>query len=104
MKELVKNAHINILITFQATGLKLKLINALYQGRLLIANDKMLNGIDLKPLCKCANTVNEIKQSIKMGMALSFNEKEFKQREQALLRYSDQKNAQRLVSLVFDRR
>ena len=33
MFELIRDAHVNILVTFQATGLKLKLLNTLYQGR-----------------------------------------------------------------------
>ncbi len=56
MFDLIRNAHVNILVTFQATGLKLKLLNTLYKGRFCLVNDKMLNGTGLDELCETANT------------------------------------------------
>ena len=64
MFDLIKNAHINLLVTFQATGLKLKLLNTLYNGRFCLVNDKMLNGTRLDDLCVIGNNASELKQKI----------------------------------------
>lgn len=42
--ELVQDAHLHCLHTHQGTGLKLKLLNVLFQGRFVICNSQMLNG------------------------------------------------------------
>ena len=44
MDELIANAQIHCLHTFQATGLKLKLLNVLFKGRFVICNPKMIVG------------------------------------------------------------
>ena len=49
MDALIHNAQIHMLITFQDTGLKLKLLNSLFAGRHTIVNHLMLagSGLDL---------------------------------------------------------
>jgi hypothetical protein len=65
MDKLVAKAHINLLITFQNTGVKLKLLNSLYKGQgYVIANNDMIHGTKLGKLCTIANTAEEIIQSV----------------------------------------
>ncbi|MCD4746042.1 MAG: glycosyltransferase family 1 protein [Bacteroidales bacterium] len=73
MFDLIKNAHINVLLTFQATGLKLKLLNTLYNGRFCLVNNKMLNGTSLNKLCIEANNIKEIKDRLKQIFQKEFN-------------------------------
>ncbi|MCC7245294.1 MAG: glycosyltransferase, partial [Saprospiraceae bacterium] len=42
MDDLLKKAHINLLVSFQKSGIKLKLLNALFRGRFCIVNDQMV--------------------------------------------------------------
>lgn len=51
MEQLIRDARIHLLITFQATGIKLKLLNVLYNGRHIIVNPLMVAGTDYAPLC-----------------------------------------------------
>ncbi|MES2679127.1 MAG: glycosyltransferase family 1 protein [Bacteroidota bacterium] len=44
MKALVRDAHIHMLYTAQPTGLKLKLLNVLFNGRFVICNGAMVAG------------------------------------------------------------
>ena len=44
--DLIRHAHINILVTEQATGLKLKLLNTLFNGRFCLVNDKMVEAAE----------------------------------------------------------
>lgn len=55
MQELIRNAQIHALITFQDTGLKLKLLNSLFSGRHIVANKMMLAGSGLDELCHIAD-------------------------------------------------
>ena len=47
MNKLIYDAQIHILITFQATGLKLKLLNSLFAGRHTVVNRLMVAGSGL---------------------------------------------------------
>ena len=103
MFNLIKNAQINILITFQATGLKLKLLNTLYNGRHCIVNDKMVTGTGLDKLCVIANTPEELKNSLKKYIDKKINEDELEKRKKILSEnYSNEKNAGRLIKSIFD--
>lgn len=72
LAELIANAKANVLITFQPTGIKLKLLNALYQGGFCVVNNFMLQGTDLDALCIEANTPKAIAMAI-----LSLSDKNF---------------------------
>ncbi|MDL2265939.1 glycosyltransferase, partial [Parabacteroides sp. OttesenSCG-928-G21] len=55
MQRLIHKAQIHVLITFQDTGLKLKLLNSLFAGRHIVANKMMLAGSGLDELCSIAD-------------------------------------------------
>jgi hypothetical protein len=103
MFELIRNAHTNILVTFQATGLKLKLLNTLYMGKFCLVNDKMLNGTGLDELCVIANSSREFKQKLKSLFKKDFTAPEIELRKKILsLQYSNDRNADTLIKLVYD--
>ena len=52
--QLIKDAQVNVLPTFQATGIKLKLLAALYMGRHCLVNSFMVENTGLEPLCRVA--------------------------------------------------
>jgi len=102
MFELIRNAHVNILVTFQATGLKLKLLNTLYKGRFCLVNDKMLNGTGLNELCETGNSATEQKEKLRELFTQDFNEENIQLRKEILnKRYSNEANADKLIELVF---
>ncbi|MES2780729.1 MAG: glycosyltransferase family 1 protein [Bacteroidota bacterium] len=72
ISELIQQAHINILPTFQNTGIKLKLINVLFQGRFVLANQLMVANTGLESLCTVANTADEMVRQIKVLMKQEF--------------------------------
>lgn len=98
---LISNAHINISVTFQATGLKLKLLNTLYNGRFALVNDKMLSGSALDSLCVIANDAPSIKKQIKSLIKKPFSEKAIKLRKEKLeLLYHNGNNIDKLIELI----
>ena len=102
MFDLIRQAHVNILVTFQATGLKLKLLNTLYKGRFCLVNRKMLNGTMLDELCVIGDNALALKTQVKRLFKHDFNDVEIGRRKEALCEmYSNEKNAKRLIDLVF---
>jgi hypothetical protein len=102
MSGLIRNAHINVLATFQATGLKLKLLNCLYQGRFCLVNPEMVQGTGLESLCEIAASAEEFKNQVEILFAKSFDLSKINLRQKLLEEnYSNRKNAERLVDLIF---
>ena len=102
MQKLVSEAQINILITFQPTGLKLKLLNTLYRGKHVIVNTHMLSGTGLEKLCIIKDSVSEMQQAIAEYMQTDFDTRKVAQRKEILYnRYSDESNANALIREVF---
>lgn len=65
MQDLIKKAHINVLPAFNTTGVKLKLLNALFAGRHCITNKAAVAGTGLEGCCYIADTSAEIKQGLR---------------------------------------
>ncbi|HXD77170.1 MAG TPA: hypothetical protein VN616_05150, partial [Puia sp.] len=55
MQDLIAKAQVNILPSFNCTGVKLKLLNALYNGRHCVVNSEMVRGTGLAPVCHVAD-------------------------------------------------
>ena len=101
MFSLIQNAQANILITFQATGLKLKLLNTLFKGRFCIVNPEMVQGTGLEQLCLSGSTPQELKAIISEVFDETFDISEVEKRKQLLEKnYSNSMNAGKLISLV----
>lgn len=102
MFDLIRNAHVNILVTFQATGLKLKLLNTLYNGRYCLVNNEMLEGTALRELCEIANTGEELKEKLRNLFGKDFTEEQFQLREKILQdNYDNLTNGRRLIKMIF---
>ena len=102
MEALIKNAQINVLVTFQATGLKLKLLNTLYNGRWMLVNQEMLAGTGLESLCEIAANPADMKIKIISLFDMEFDHNQLITRSELLLkRFSDDANAKKLIEEVF---
>lgn len=102
MQNLIRNAHINILVTAQATGLKLKLLNALFNGRYCVVNSKMVDGLNVNDLCVVADSADEMKTVILNLMDKSFSEELVSVRKSRMGDFYDASRAtDRLLSVLF---
>jgi hypothetical protein len=93
-----------VLPTFQATGIKLKLLTALYSGRFCIVNKPMVEHTGLETLCIIANTPERMKEKIHdvMSGKKEFTQKEIQKRERILYsEFSNSKSAEALTKLLF---
>ena len=101
LNDLIQNAQVNILFTDQATGLKLKLLNALYNGRFVLANNKMVRGSNLKKLCVVADTPDEMKNVLPGLMKKDFTAEMKKKRQEYLQNiYMAGNNVERLINFI----
>lgn len=101
MHQLIATAHIHLMLTFQGTGIKLKLINALYQGRFIVANDSMLVGTPLASACVIGNTPQEIAHQCQELMAVPFTIEEIEKRKKILAPWDIHSLSQQLISILF---
>jgi len=99
---LIQNAHINILPTFQKTGIKLKLLNALYKGRHCLVNSPMVEDTGLESLCCIANDAESMIIQIKAIMKTPFEEEETTKRKELLKPFDNKTNAAIVKAVIFE--
>lgn len=98
MQLLIQNAQINVLPSFNKTGVKLKLLNALYNGRHCIVNNAGTEGSGLDELCVIAESAILFKEQMVVLFNQPFTQKEMQHRSTALKKlYNNEQNA-RLIS------
>ncbi len=99
--ELIKNAQINVLVTFQKTGIKLKLLNALYQGRHCVVNKEMVEDTGIDSLCSIGTNDLEMIAAINQLLQKPFEASAILQRKTLLANgFDNQGNAQKLMELI----
>lgn len=103
MNDLVANAQINLLYTDQATGLKLKLLNVLYNGRYCIVNSKMIEGTSLGNICLVEDEIAKLKELVTSTFSIEITQQEIENRKSVLLQdYSNENSCQKIIeSLKF---
>lgn len=100
---LIENAHINILPTFQATGIKLKLLSALYSGRYCLVNTPMVANTGLEELCIIKDSAKDMVNEIESLKHIEFNSAELQHRNSILNgKFSTEYNAQLLIDKLLD--
>jgi glycosyltransferase involved in cell wall biosynthesis len=93
LNQLIAHAKANVLMTFQPTGIKLKLLNALYNGGFCIVNKTMINGTDLANLCLVADTPEAIASAISLVSEKEFSPEDRRFRLEKLSeQYSNKEN------------
>jgi hypothetical protein len=103
MAQLMRDAHINLLITFQNTGIKLKLLNSLHRGRYVVVNSKMVNNTGLETLCVNEDNPSATKRIIEELMKQPFTQAEIEKRERILgAGFSNRANALRIAKEIFN--
>lgn len=102
MFKLIENAQVNVLISFQDTGLKLKLLYALFRGRHCIVNQLMVDGTGLEDLVDIVDTENksQLIERISTKFKQEFTLQDLKEREIMLQPWYDSASANLLVKML----
>lgn len=99
--EYISQAQINVLATFQATGIKLKLINALFMGRHVLVNSEMIKNTGLESLCIESNNPAEMAELIFHYWDKPFDRDQIKQRKTILeSKFSNASGAETILGLI----
>jgi hypothetical protein len=101
LNDLISKAQINILPSFNETGIKLKLLNALFNGRHCIVNEAAVDGTPLGPLCHIADSASAIQRVVMQLYHLPFGEEEIRLRNKLLLNhFSNSATVQQLIAFL----
>jgi 5S rRNA maturation endonuclease (ribonuclease M5) len=101
MVDLIQNAQINVLLSFQRAGMKLKLLNALYRGRHCVVNRHTVQNTGLESLCYVKNTSRDIRALVESLMNVQMSSKQIAERKTILERdFSNKINAAKIVDLL----
>lgn len=80
IQALIQAARVHVFYSSQATGVKLKLINALSSSGHLVVNDNMILGTNLKGVCSLAKDSKEFQNLIQEKIKTELPEGEFQSR------------------------
>ena len=101
LNTLIQESNICVLPTFQSTGIKLKLIDSLMQGKHCIVNGHMLTGTSLGEFCHQAETSQDFISKINELFSLNFTSEDFEKRKSHLKSYfNNQKSVERMKELI----
>lgn len=102
MNTLIRHAQMNILMTFQATGIKLKLLASLFGGRHCIVNPTIVDNTGLASLCQVAHNDAEFISLVEQNAKIDFVEDAVQKRIDLLENeMSNVKNAEKLLKMLF---
>lgn len=101
MKRLVREAQVHLLVTFQATGLKLKLLNVLYEGRHVVCNPEMVCGTELGELCHIGADSEQLIAQCKAYYPQPFSNEEKQERQNSLRLFDNRQLATLLIKAIY---
>lgn len=102
MQDLIRKAQVNIIPSFNSTGIKLKLLNALYNGRHCLVNEAAVSGSGLAPACHLASTARAMQSILMQLNQQPLGEEEVRLRKQLLEQhYNNEQNAAQLIKWLY---
>ena len=102
MQDMICKAHVHVLPSLNNTGIKLKLLNAMFNGRHCLVNKAGVEGSGLETFCHIATDAASFQQKIEALYQQPFTEQE-KQERQGLLQtiYNNEANARQLITFLW---
>ncbi len=102
MQDLIAKAHINILPSFNATGIKLKLVNALFNGKHCVVNMATVEGSGLIDTCHICDDAASFRRAVEHLYPEPFPASEIALRQELLTRLFDNAaNARQMVQWIW---
>lgn len=102
MQDLISKAHINIIPSYNSTGIKLKLINALFNGRHCLVNEQTVKGTNLEKVCHVATKSDVFKSKITLLYDQPFSQEDSNSRRLLLDNmFNNEVNAKQVVKWIW---
>ncbi|XVJ65785.1 MAG: glycosyltransferase family 4 protein [Lacibacter sp.] len=98
MNDLITKAQVHVMPSFTSSGIKLKLLNALFNGRHIVTNEDMVKGTGLEKACHIADNPAMIKYTVYRLFHTAFTNDDKEMRQGLLQKHFNNKaNAERLM-------
>ncbi|MDP1844613.1 MAG: glycosyltransferase [Sediminibacterium sp.] len=102
MQDMIAKAHIHLLPSFIHTGMKVKLLNTLYNGRHCVVNEATIADSGLEPACHVGSSANAFQEIIAQLYHQPFTAEEILLRKNLLEhRFSNEQNAIKQVGWIW---
>ncbi len=102
LKDIISKAQIHVIPSFNRTGIKLKLLNALFNGRHCLVNADAVEGTGLQELCQLAEGSSEFKIVIEALYERPFTFLDLQYRREKLQNlYNNHQTATRLIAQIW---
>lgn len=102
IQDLISKAQVNILPSFNCTGVKLKLLNALFNGRHCIVNKDAVCGTGLESICHIADCSGSMQEMILQLYNEPFGARDIEARKELLGHsYDNEENARKLIGYIW---
>jgi glycosyltransferase involved in cell wall biosynthesis len=102
MQDMIAKAHVNILPSFSNSGIKLKLINALFKGKHCVVNTATVDGSGLDKLCHIADDTKSMQKKIEQLFEQPYSISEIAMRTKLLQEtFNNEKNAKQQVQWIW---
>jgi Glycosyl transferases group 1 len=102
LQDMILKAQVNVLPSLNNTGVKLKLLNALFNGRHCLVNKAGVDGSGLDSICQIAEDADDFKTAIGYLYNIPFTTEE-KEHRQCILQelYCNQKNLEKIEAVFW---
>ena len=100
LDDLLQRAHMNIFWSNNASGIKIKLLNALYNGRFCLVNKPVVDGSGLEDLCEVVNDEKSMVYKAIQLMDIEFSDEQYLNRKEKMAPYDKELNTKRLLDIL----
>jgi hypothetical protein len=102
MQDMIAKAQINILPSYTNTGIKIKLVNAIFNGRHCVVNDATVNHSGLESTCHIANSAIDFIEKVSTLFSQPFTKEESEKRRLITSDlFSNERNAKKQVGWIW---
>jgi len=102
LKDIISKAQLHVIPSFNCTGVKLKLLNALFNGRHCVVNSDAVRGTGLQEVCHLAESPEEFKSVIETLYERPFTYLDLQGRREKLMhQYDNHQTACRLIAQIW---
>ncbi len=102
LQDIISKAQMHVIPSFNCTGVKLKLLNALFNGRHCVVNTEAVEGTGLQELCHLADCAEEFKVLVENLYERPFTFLDLQLRREKLLnQYNNHHTASLLIAQIW---
>lgn len=102
LQDMISKAQLHVIPSFNCTGVKLKLLNALFNGRHCVVNTNAVEGTGLNEVCHMANGAQEFKSVIESLYEKPFTFLDLQDRRNKLQhQYNNEETARLLIAQIW---